>query len=704
VEPTILGTGTATFRQAIYITAGGGTKRGATRDTAILVQAPGTSGAEFGNFVFLSGNLTTGGPLSSSGNFVTADVGSTYTLANFINLPGMIITGNILSFPNVTLTGAGALTINGVFSEIINQNAGTVLNINNNSTGTAASAGISLANSANFAAVSLTSTGWTGAPAIIGANTLVIRTFGASSILIDTNNASPIIFGQSDTEIGRWTNTGQWNIGTAAPIAGPSLVVNQNTLQVPSAGLSNLVAQYGTAVNTLGRIQLMGAGNSPATGFFVLDFVQSRGTFSAPSATQVSDLLGAIGAFGFGTSFQTGGGASIQFIANQTYTAANGGTFIEFFTTPNGSVAQTGALWIQASGGVSVGAATDPGVGVLSANTSLQSPLLKGGTAASSSLTIESTSGAGTTDSIIFQTGSQVVAGFINTSQQWTIGPNVAPISGPKLVVNANTLQVPSGGLSGTIHTQFAGAVNTLSRIELIGAGNSVSTGFLVINFLASRGTLASPTATQSTDILGAFGAAGFGTSYQTSGGSGIVFQATETFDATHGGTVIQFNATANGAVNQQLYIQVGGAGGIAFAHATTGAGNGAICGATGTDTTGGQITYQAAAACSASLRQFKRDIEPLDVGLDEVMRLQPRQFYFLPGHGNNGKMQKIGLVADEVEKIDQRLATYDDNGNLSGVDYVYSVTLAFKAIQELKADNDNLRAEIAELRKVMKR
>lgn len=57
--------------------------------------------------------------------------------------------------------------------------------------------------------------------------------------------------------------------------------------------------------------------------------------------------------------------------------------------------------------GLMVGTTTDPGAGGIAANAVVQSPLVKGGTAANSTLTIESTSGAGTTDAIIFQTGSQ---------------------------------------------------------------------------------------------------------------------------------------------------------------------------------------------------------------------------------------------------------------------------------------------------------
>jgi hypothetical protein len=58
----------------------------------------------------------------------------------------------------------------------------------------------------------------------------------------------------------------------------------------------------------------------------------------------------------------------------------------------------------------------------LSGSTSTTSPLVIGGTTASSTLTLESTSGAGTTDSIIFKTGSQATRMTIDTSGNVGIG------------------------------------------------------------------------------------------------------------------------------------------------------------------------------------------------------------------------------------------------------------------------------------------
>ena len=69
-------------------------------------------------------------------------------------------------------------------------------------------------------------------------------------------------------------------------------------------------------------------------------------------------------------------------------------------------------------------------------STSVQTPLLIGGTTASSTLTLESTSGAGTSDSIIFKTGSQVTQGIINSSGQVVFGPSIP--STTNLATNKN--------------------------------------------------------------------------------------------------------------------------------------------------------------------------------------------------------------------------------------------------------------------------
>jgi len=84
--------------------------------------------------------------------------------------------------------------------------------------------------------------------------------------------------------------------------------------------------------------------------------------------------------------------------------------------------------------------------------TSLTTPLLIGGTTASSTLTLESTSGAGTSDSIIFKTGSQVERMRIDTNGNVGIGT-----SSP-----ATKLNVYTGSATNT----FLRVINTAGTID----------------------------------------------------------------------------------------------------------------------------------------------------------------------------------------------------------------------------------------------
>lgn len=57
-----------------------------------------------------------------------------------------------------------------------------------------------------------------------------------------------------------------------------------------------------------------------------------------------------------------------------------------------------------------------------------------------------------------------------------------------------------------------------------------------------------------------------------------------------------------------------------------------------------------------------------------------------------------LGLIAEEMEKINPLFVTYE-RGQIEGVKYSQLTAVLVKAVQELKADNDNLRGEVGELR-----
>lgn len=200
-----------------------------------------------------------------------------------------------------------------------------------------------------------------------------------------------------------------------------------------------------------------------------------------------------------------------------------------------------------------------PGTGAfttLSASTSITSPLLVGGSTASSTLTLESTSGAGTTDAIRFKTASQVDRMQIATGGQVNIGPNVAATA--SLTVN-NNIVAPSSLSNTTLQLNSADGVSGQMLIDSYGTAK-----FGTIAFRSAEGIGSAFTATANGDPLGQigfFGASANNTFVNTGGGAGgalIGANATENWSVTNQGTRLKFFVTPNGtaAINLAMVLQ----------------------------------------------------------------------------------------------------------------------------------------------------
>lgn len=92
-------------------------------------------------------------------------------------------------------------------------------------------------------------------------------------------------------------------------------------------------------------------------------------------------------------------------------------------------------------------------------------------------------------------------------------------------------------------------------------------------------------------------------------------------------------------------------------------------------------------ATCSSSAR-YKRDIVPLELGLDAALRLNPVGYHWI----DSGEAD-VGFVAEEIAAIDERLVSFDDQGQVEGVKYDRLSALLALAVQELAA-RDSLQAE----------
>jgi hypothetical protein len=101
---------------------------------------------------------------------------------------------------------------------------------------------------------------------------------------------------------------------------------------------------------------------------------------------------------------------------------------------------------------------------------------------------------------------------------------------------------------------------------------------------------------------------------------------------------------------------------------------------------------------CSSSLR-YKNNLSPFKSGLNVVNRLQPITFNW-----KDGGMRDLGLGAEDVEKVEPLLVTYNDKGEVEGVKYDRIGVVLLNAVKEQQAqiekhqlENDALKTQIEE-------
>ena len=98
----------------------------------------------------------------------------------------------------------------------------------------------------------------------------------------------------------------------------------------------------------------------------------------------------------------------------------------------------------------------------------------------------------------------------------------------------------------------------------------------------------------------------------------------------------------------------------------------------------------------STSSLKYKTDIQNATYGLAEVMSLRPVTYK----GKNDGDKIFGGLIAEEVDAIGlTEFVQYAEDGSPDALHYGNMVSLAFKAIQELKAELDTVKAELATLK-----
>ena len=97
---------------------------------------------------------------------------------------------------------------------------------------------------------------------------------------------------------------------------------------------------------------------------------------------------------------------------------------------------------------------------------------------------------------------------------------------------------------------------------------------------------------------------------------------------------------------------------------------------------------------------QFKTAFAPMRAGLTELMQIPFHNYRYLPGHGDGGANMQYGTTAQAVERVLPDLVRQDATGTAINYDWGSLLFIGLHAIQQLKADNDNLRADIEQLKR----
>jgi hypothetical protein len=94
--------------------------------------------------------------------------------------------------------------------------------------------------------------------------------------------------------------------------------------------------------------------------------------------------------------------------------------------------------------------------------------------------------------------------------------------------------------------------------------------------------------------------------------------------------------------------------------------------------------------------RRLKSNIRKLPTSLEAMLRLNPVSFSMK----DNPRQREYGFIAQEVEPLFPELVvTGSDASKTLSLNYPGFIAPMVKAMQELKADNDDLRRELQELR-----
>ena len=105
--------------------------------------------------------------------------------------------------------------------------------------------------------------------------------------------------------------------------------------------------------------------------------------------------------------------------------------------------------------------------------------------------------------------------------------------------------------------------------------------------------------------------------------------------------------------------------------------------------------TTRTVSLVETSAKKYKECIIPLSTQLENIKSLKPVQFTWK----EDGR-EDYGFIAEDVEKVLPKLVAYEEDGEISGVQYSKITSVLVKALQEQQEQIEELRKEINKLKK----
>lgn len=589
--------GTASFRIG-HSANSQGPVQGSTLDAAfaantINIAGFGGNAAAWQHLMALSGSMYSGigFPLAATGDFFFSDTAG--TVASFANLSNVTVTGNILSFPNLTVGGNGGAVF-GISGTTV---AGQMIvscascgksTITSTANGIAGSDGIVFndvtGNNLLFAGVaeaSNTSVRFgqtTGNYALAFSNGssnlgLLFGTVTSVPLIIGTNNANRVqIAGSGCVSVGNATDCGSpgivnlltgVRIGNAAA-SGNVLRGNGSNFvsaQLACADLSTPCITGNQTITLSGDVS--GSGTTAIT--TTLASVASAGTTGSSTAIPVVtiDVKGRTTSITTAAVIAPAGTLTGSTLASGVTASSltSLGTITSLTATTINAFTAGGAIAMGGNNITGGGSATfTTFVGALTGHASLDLALTGGtmsgaiamGTNAITGLTTHACAGACT-----FQSNGSTFAGSISTGQLWYLGgTSLTPAAGTTLTVSQNTGGSPAISALGNIIGQFIAADTTfgLLTLDTFGAQSIFSPRY-------AGGTQASKTAAPATTTVFSLGAQGWDGVSAYGNLAAVDFITINQTSASDHSSFIRVRTVASGATSLVEAIRIQGSG-----------------------------------------------------------------------------------------------------------------------------------------------